>query len=262
MLSSSCGSSPKNSADSVLQPEKPKQKRVEVHKPQVVNKTVDEKTIDDVALPLPPLQQPVELQQDTKKTKAEKPVITKSLPIHIKRDSLHQKKTFEFVVIAGEKYPVPAQWRGKKLDAQPLPLSSLQQIPEQFTFEASKLYMLKEVKAAFIQMASQAKKENIQLLVHSAYRSAWYQGKMIRDMMAKGRTWEDLIRYVAPPGYSEHMLGTVVDLYPSNWSFASTPQYDWLKKNASIFGFVESYPQGGKGGFPWEPWHWKYVGRE
>ena len=77
--------------------------------------------------------------------------------------------------------------------------------------------------------------------------------------MAEGRTWEDLVRYVAPPGYSEHMLGVVVDLYPSNWRFASTPEYQWLKENASTYHFVESYPEINPEGFPWEAWHWKYI---
>jgi len=77
--------------------------------------------------------------------------------------------------------------------------------------------------------------------------------------MAAGRTWDDLVRYVAPPGYSEHMLGIAVDLYPSNWRFAATPAYAWLKEHAAEYHFVESYPEFNLESFPWEAWHWKYV---
>ncbi len=75
-------------------------------------------------------------------------------------------------------------------------------------------------------------------------------------MMAKGRTFDDIIRYVAPPGYSEHMLGNAVDFYPSNWRFAETPQHAWLLKNANDFGFFNTYSQYNTLHMPWEAWHW------
>jgi D-alanyl-D-alanine carboxypeptidase len=78
--------------------------------------------------------------------------------------------------------------------------------------------------------------------------------------MAEGREFNDIVRYVAPPGYSEHALGTVVDFTPSNWRFAGTPAYNWLKNNAGRFGFFETLPESSKRETPWEAWHWKYIG--
>jgi hypothetical protein len=172
---------------------------------------------------------------------------------------LNTKKVFDYVRIDGEKYPVPVPWRGKELKVKPLESSALKQIPLEFSRDGSKLYLLESACEAFVRMAEKAKDDNVILVVHSGYRSIWYQRKIFRQLMAAGRTWDDLVRYVAPPGYSEHMLGRVVDLYPSNWSFASTSEYEWLKKHASAYGFTETYPESAKDGFPWEPWHWKFT---
>ncbi len=173
-----------------------------------------------------------------------------------------EKKVFEFVQIDGETYGVPRPWRGKKIGVKSPGYAALQQIPLEYTVEQSKLYILKDACAAFVAMAEAARQDGIHLQAHSAFRSVWYQKQIFTKLMAKGRTWEDLVRYVAPPGYSEHMLGIAVDLYPSNWRFASTPEYEWLQLHAAEYYFVESYPEINEGGFPWESWHWKYVGPE
>jgi len=170
-----------------------------------------------------------------------------------------QKRVFEFVQIDGDNYAVPYPWRGKKIVQKSPDRATLQQIPIEFTKDQSKLFVNKEVADAFITMAMAAREDDVHLLVHSAFRSVWYQRKIFTNLMAEGRTWDDLVRYVAPPGYSEHMLGIAVDLYPSNWRFASTPEYMWLKEHASEYNFIESYPEFSQEGFPWEAWHWKYV---
>lgn len=74
----------------------------------------------------------------------------------------------------------------------------------------------------------------------------------------------------APPGASEHQLGTAMDLtnasagYGLNQYFGDSPAYYWLLENARDYGFVLSYPPGAQAqtGYVWEPWHWRYVGVE
>jgi len=171
-----------------------------------------------------------------------------------------RKKVYEFVRINGENYPVPLVWRGARLVEKSPPRSQLAQIPMDFTWNRSKLYIEKHSCDAFIVMAEKAREEGIHLVVHSGYRSIGYQRRIFKKLMADGRTWEDLVRYVAPPGYSEHVMGTVVDLYPSDWRFAATKEYSWLKENGENFGFRETYPESSPRGFPWEAWHWRYIG--
>ncbi len=170
-----------------------------------------------------------------------------------------QKRVFEFVEIAGRHYEVPRPWRGKKItDPQP-PLSVMEQIPREFSYNGSRLYVHRQARQAFVRMAEEAKEDGIRLVAHSGFRSSAYQRKIFTSLMAQGRSWDDLVRYVAPPGYSSHMLGFSIDLYPSNWRFASTEAYRWLRRHGSEFGFYETYPESGRGGYPWEAWHWQFI---
>ena len=167
--------------------------------------------------------------------------------------------TQEVVVIDGQEYQVPGQWQGRKIIAPSLSFPELTKIPENISYKQSKLYMLDAANQALQEMAEGADKEQVQLVVHSAYRSLWFQRKIFKRRFQEGKSFEEVVRYVAPPGYSEHALGTVVDFYPSDWRFADTPSYAWLKKNGARYHFIESYPEHGEPGLAWEPWHWRWV---
>lgn len=72
----------------------------------------------------------------------------------------------------------------------------------------------------------------------------------------------------AAPGYSEHQLGTTVDLSnldPQmilNPLFGTTPEGQWLAQHAAEFGFVHSYTNENtkQVGYKPEPWHLRYMG--
>lgn len=180
-------------------------------------------------------------------------------PLPAEIEARRQKRVFEFVQIAGHHYEVPRPWRGNKItDPQP-PASAMEQVPLEFAWNESRIYVHRHAHRAFVRMAEKAKEEGVRLLAHSGFRSSAYQEKIFTTLMAKGRTWEDLVRYVAPPGYSNHMLGFSIDLYPSNWRFASTEAYRWLSRYAGDFGFYETYPEFSRGGYPWEAWHWQFI---
>lgn len=74
---------------------------------------------------------------------------------------------------------------------------------------------------------------------------------------------------VADPGHSEHQLGTAVDVTGASVGyrrtdlrFGITKEGMWLTEHAAQFGFVMSYPIERQKitGYPYEPWHWRYVG--
>lgn len=79
---------------------------------------------------------------------------------------------------------------------------------------------------------------------------------------------EAALRWVAPPGYSRHHSGYVVDLRDrSGRAFGSTGSARWLEAdnfaNAKRFGFIPSYPAGaGRQGPDPEPWEYAYVGTD
>ena len=76
--------------------------------------------------------------------------------------------------------------------------------------------------------------------------------------------------YSALPGQSEHQTGLCVDFITSEMNgmlteaFENTEAFAWLSKNAYKFGFILRYPKGKEGitGYTYEPWHYRFVGRE
>ncbi len=76
--------------------------------------------------------------------------------------------------------------------------------------------------------------------------------------------------YSAQPGKSEHQTGLCVDLVTSEESealtvaFEQTQAFAWLAENAYRFGFILRYPKGDEAitGYTYEPWHYRFVGRE
>lgn len=173
--------------------------------------------------------------------------------------SAHGEQCRETVVIDSVEYPVGPRWCGKRIDSTQLAdPDRLAVIPEEYCFEDYRIYVDKDARDSFVRMAETGKKDSIFLIVDSGYRSAAYQARIIARRMAEGDSFADIVRYVAPPGYSSHETGRTVDLVPSDPGFTRTDAYQWLKEHAAYFGFVESSPKDTTGVMPWEPWHWTY----
>lgn len=120
---------------------------------------------------------------------------------------------------------------------------------------------------ALLQAAEDA---GVHLEIQSAYRSYDYQKRTFDRWVAEDG-YEQALRSSARAGHSEHQLGTVVDMRtrggPSAWDlpdWAATPEGAWMGENAWRFGFALSYPAGKEGAtcYMYEPWHFRYLGRE
>ena len=166
----------------------------------------------------------------------------------------------ETVIIDTIRYQVPEPWTGNRQFPVSRNLDELRQIPREYTHQESEIYILAEAYDALVKMLEQAHQDGIDLKAESAYRSMNYQTRIFVRMLKQGRSFDDIVRYVAPPGYSQHMLGTALDFYPSNWEFAETAQYLWLQENGATFGFEETYSRNNRYRMPWEAWHWNYIG--
>jgi len=76
--------------------------------------------------------------------------------------------------------------------------------------------------------------------------------------------------YSAKPGQSEHQTGLCIDFITPEMggelteAFENTQAFAWLSKNAYKFGFILRYPKGMEEvtGYTYEPWHYRFVGRE
>ncbi len=74
---------------------------------------------------------------------------------------------------------------------------------------------------------------------------------------------------VTRPGTSEHHTGLTVDILGSGYSsleqsFENTPAFAWLKAHCAEYGFILRYPKEKEDitGIIYEPWHYRYVGKE
>lgn len=114
------------------------------------------------------------------------------------------------------------------------------------------------------EMLDEAKDAGHDIKVISAYRSF--------DEQVAVKSQHTLVygsganAFSADQGYSEHQLGTTVDIADTATggtytSFATTEAYTWLQKNAHKYGFILSYPEGNQF-YVYEPWHWRFVGRD
>ncbi len=74
---------------------------------------------------------------------------------------------------------------------------------------------------------------------------------------------------VKRPGYSEHNTGLAVDLggsgnFKLEQDFENTAAFAWLIENCADYGFILRFPKGKEAitGVIYEPWHYRYVGKE
>ncbi len=127
---------------------------------------------------------------------------------------------------------------------------------------SSRGHKIKKVAAeALMKMIDAAKKEGIDLLVISGYRTESTQAGLYNNSVKRNGEEHALI-YSAKPGYSEHQLGLAVDLNDTEERFDQTKEYKWLKANSYKYGFIERYPKGKEfiTGYGYEPWHYRYLG--
>ncbi|MCD6120973.1 MAG: M15 family metallopeptidase [Spirochaetales bacterium] len=112
-------------------------------------------------------------------------------------------------------------------------------------------------------MEEAANLRGIKLTIGSSYRSYTYQNRLYSHYVkTEGREKAD--RESARPGHSQHQLGTTIDFYPIEDNFIETKQGTWLSENAWKYGFSLSYPPNAETitGYKYEPWHYRYVGRD
>ena len=128
--------------------------------------------------------------------------------------------------------------------------------------------LVQEVKKSLTLMFESAKEVGLSIKVTSAFRDYNYQENLYKNALKNN---PDPKKSVAKPGYSEHQLGTTADLSGSSINFASasinfdnTPEDLWLRENAYLYGFIKSFPYGKDGitGYKYEPWHYRYVGKD
>jgi LAS superfamily LD-carboxypeptidase LdcB len=141
----------------------------------------------------------------------------------------------------------------------------LENIPTEFKITEDKdLKILKEVEPFLTDLLENAKDDGINLRIISAYRSFEEQKSLKSNYTFNYGSGANT--FSADQGYSEHQLGTTIDfgtpeITGAYMSFEKTDAFTWLQNNAYKYGFILSYPRGNSY-YQYEPWHWRFVGRE
>ena len=125
--------------------------------------------------------------------------------------------------------------------------------------------------AALREMFLACKEETgLQLLSISGFRSyAKQEGIYKRKLRSVKKNVAKAQEYVAPPGASEHQTGLAMDVGQKNKihlevTFGDTEGGKWCRENCWRFGFILRYdaPWEDITGYKYEPWHFRYVGKE
>lgn len=126
-----------------------------------------------------------------------------------------------------------------------------------------------EVYRNFKLMQAAALKQGFEIFVDSSYRTYAYQ-ETVFNSVAVEKGLDHALQYVAPPGGSEHQTGLAFDIiFRRNGEMIeeqleTDPEIIWLYENSYKYGFILRYPKGKEEitGFNYEPWHFRYVGKE
>lgn len=153
------------------------------------------------------------------------------------------------------------RWWGVPLDYEPTDLFT---IPPRFTNEVpGRDYRLRgEPLTALVAMLDAALADGEVMVVSSPYRSGAAQQSLFLSAMNNSGFNQ---RFSAPPGHSEHQLGTTVDLFnldAGRFINSTDSQYQWMLQHGNSYGFVQSYRADNteETGYVVEPWHWRYFG--
>lgn len=126
-------------------------------------------------------------------------------------------------------------------------------------------------------MMQAAKVDGLNLVVRSPYRTSDHQednfNDRIKSYMRQGLSYLEAYkatsRVITVPGCSEHEVGLALDITSDNYipllqGFADTEEGKWLEEHGHEYGFILRYPAGKEyiTGIEYEPWHFRYVGRE
>lgn len=141
---------------------------------------------------------------------------------------------------------------------------SLGDIPTEYSYGGKALSFHGQALPYLESMLEAAAEDGIDLRVISAYRSFGTQAVLKSSYRVTYGSGANA--FSADQGYSEHQLGTTVDLTTPEVgatfaNFEKTEAYDWLQRRAYRYGFVLSYPAGNDY-YQFEPWHWRFVGRD
>ncbi|MCM1113949.1 MAG: M15 family metallopeptidase [Clostridium sp.] len=126
-------------------------------------------------------------------------------------------------------------------------------------------------------MMNACRGEGLEPLICSSYRTMEKQEMLfnnkINEYLGYGYSQQEAEQkadeLVAIPGTSEHQLALALDIVDISYQILdekqeNTPVQKWLIQNSWKYGFILRYPtdKSNVTGISYEPWHYRYVGKE
>ena len=142
-------------------------------------------------------------------------------------------------------------------------------IPDDFDVETVEIengyYVDARIKDALSEMLSDCREAGYSPVIISSFRTRETQQYLYDHTANKADT--------AIPGHSEHECGLAADIIDADslgWSDPlidkqeDMPAQKWLMEHCSDYGFILRYPKDKqeKTGIIYEPWHYRYVGKD
>lgn len=148
-------------------------------------------------------------------------------------------------------------------------------LPEGFTVSLKELrnghHVDERIYPELQQMFDDARSAGIYPFINESFRTAERQQQIMDSYIARyeaqGMSHDEAVKQahslVAEPGTSEHQLGLALDII-AEFDADSTATWNWLRDNAWRYGFILRYPADKVDltGIDYEPWHFRYVGKE
>ncbi|MBR0172610.1 MAG: M15 family metallopeptidase [Lachnospiraceae bacterium] len=154
-------------------------------------------------------------------------------------------------------------------------------IPEDYTFPIADINHYMQCDARILQslraLMADANLAGHNVFVGSPYRPTALQEQLFNEsvdrLMADGYSYTEAYMETAQeitiPGTSEHEIGLAVDLIVDYYQtldggFGATEAGQWLISHCAEYGFIVRYPEGKADitGIDYEPWHFRFVGRD
>ncbi len=211
-------------------------------------------------------EEPVQEKTDTEDTK--KPEVTaqeepaeEEKPEEPEIDPEQDPRFFDtdsYLIIANKKHKLPDGYAPADLA-----------YPEGVEMRYNTWSMRLEAAVAIEDMFAAAENDGVHLVMGSGYRGEDFQATLYYGYVdSYGKETADAIS--SRPGYSDHQTGLATDLcgvdsnYDLNTDFETTEEGKWLAAHAHEYGFIMRYPKGKEDvtGYNYEPWHFRYIGKE
>lgn len=154
-------------------------------------------------------------------------------------------------------------------------------LPVDFNIEITKLKngqsVDKRIYPELQAMLDDARAEGLSPVICSSFRTMEKQQSLFNNQVNKyisrGYSIEqakiESAKWVAIPGTSEHQAGLAVDIVALsnqvlNKEQEKSAEQKWLMKNCDKYGFILRYPSDKSEitGIGYEPWHYRYVGKD